>query len=177
MIPHTVEAIATLNAAAIPVVLITNQAGIGRGYYGWPNFLAVQACIESALQTAGAWLDGVWACAHHPDGIPPYCQEGDWYRKPSPGMLLDAAQQMNLDLSRSWLVGDKIIDLEAGIHAGLSGVVLARTGYGASMERDLSELKSHRTAVHVADDLWQAVEERLRNSYNGRSSATTKIRS
>lgn len=177
LIPRAVEAIAALNAAGIPVVLITNQAGIGRGYYGWPDFLAVQARIETALQTAGAWLDGVWACAHHPDGIPPYSQQGDWHRKPNPGMLIDAAGQMNLDLSRSWLAGDKLIDLEAGITAGLAHVVLVRTGYGGGMEKNLSALLSPRTAVHVASDLWQAVEERLDNSYNGRSSSTTNKRS
>jgi D-glycero-D-manno-heptose 1,7-bisphosphate phosphatase len=173
LIPRAVEAVTALNAAGIPVVLITNQAGIGRGYYGWPEFLTVQACIERALQTAGAWLDGVWACAHHPDGIPPYSLDGDWYRKPNPGMLLDAAEQMNLNLSRSWLVGDKIIDLEAGMSAGLADVVLVRTGYGASMEH-LAPLQSDRTAVHVANDLWHAVEERLRRSYNSRSSSNTK---
>jgi len=152
LLPGVIETIRAWNTAGIPVVLVTNQAGVGRGYYGWPDFIAVQGYIERLLQQHNAWLDGTWACGYHPEGLPPLNQLHA-HRKPGPGMLLEAAATLNLDLGRSWLIGDQISDIQAAIAAGLDTAVLVRTGYGAGMETRLAELTRGNTRVQVADSL------------------------
>jgi D-glycero-D-manno-heptose 1,7-bisphosphate phosphatase len=118
-IPGSAEAVARLNRAGLAVVLVTNQSGIGRGYYGWEQFEAVQTALNAHLAAADAFLDGCWACAYHGDGTGEYRVANHWWRKPNPGMIEDAARELNLDLARSWMVGDRASDLEAGLRAGL----------------------------------------------------------
>ena len=117
-------AIARCNALGMPVIVVTNQSGIARGYYDWSGFRAVQAALVAALAGAGAHLDAVLACAYHADGKGPLRVAAHPWRKPKPGMILAAAERMNLDLSRSWIVGDKAEDLAAGAAAGLAGGTL-----------------------------------------------------
>jgi D-glycero-D-manno-heptose 1,7-bisphosphate phosphatase len=117
-------AIARCNGLGIPVVVVTNQSGIARGYYDWSGFRAVQAALVTALAHAGARLDAVLACAYHGDGKEPLRIAAHPWRKPKPGMILAAAERMNLDLSRSWIVGDKAEDLATGAAAGLAGGML-----------------------------------------------------
>jgi D-glycero-D-manno-heptose 1,7-bisphosphate phosphatase len=124
MIDGVAAAIARCNVVQIPVVVVTNQAGIGRGFYDWDGFGAVQAAISAALSAARAHLDGVLACAYHGEGLGALRIADHAWRKPKPGMLLAAAKGMNLDLSRSWIVGDKAHDLAAGAAAGLAGGTL-----------------------------------------------------
>jgi D-glycero-D-manno-heptose 1,7-bisphosphate phosphatase len=135
LIPGAAAAIAAANRADLPVVLITNQSGIGRGYYGWSDFQAVQETITADLAAGGATLDMVLACPFHAEGQPPYRHSAHPCRKPRPGMILHAAEALGLDLAGSWIVGDRAIDLEAGRAAGLAGGVHVLTGYGAA-ERD-----------------------------------------
>jgi D-glycero-D-manno-heptose 1,7-bisphosphate phosphatase len=111
------------NALDLPVVLITNQSGIARGLYDWSAFAAVQKHLLALLDAAGCALDAVMACPAGPDRDAP-C------RKPNPGMLIEAARLLPLDLAASWIVGDAVIDLEAGKRAGLRRGWLAPTGYG-----------------------------------------------
>jgi D-glycero-D-manno-heptose 1,7-bisphosphate phosphatase len=115
------EAISALNRRGAPVVVVTNQSGVARGYYDWAAFEAVQAEIERRLAAAGAWLDAVLACGYHPQGLGAFRRAAHAWRKPGPGMLLAAADGMGLDLGRSWIVGDRARDLEAGRAAGLAG--------------------------------------------------------
>lgn len=124
-------AIARCNCLRIPVVVVTNQSGIARGYYEWSGFHAVQAALCAALAAAGARLDAVLACAYHADGKGPLRRAAHPWRKPQPGMLLAAAERMNLDLSRSWIVGDKAEDLATGAAAGLAGGTLVGFDEGA----------------------------------------------
>jgi D-glycero-D-manno-heptose 1,7-bisphosphate phosphatase len=123
------ELIASANALGIPVVVVTNQAGIGRGYYGWPEFTAVQQAIDAAL--APAAVDAVFACPFHADGKPPYDVPDHPDRKPNPGMLLRAERLLGIDLAASWFVGDTAADVEAAARAGLAGAVHVLTGHGA----------------------------------------------
>ena len=132
------KVIAAANRRNVPVVLVTNQAGIGRGYYGWDDFAAVQAAISSSLEAFGARFDAVYACPHHPSGIGAFVHPNHPARKPNPGMILRAAADLALDLKKSWLVGDKTIDIEAARRAGLAGGLLVMTGYGRA-ERIQSE--------------------------------------
>ncbi len=130
MVPGAAAVIAEGNRRHIPVVLVTNQAGIGRGYYGWDAFAAVQNAISAHLEAAGGRLDAVYACPHHPIGKGAFRHLDHPARKPNPGMILRAAADLALDLHKSWLVGDKTIDIEAAKRAGLAGALLVMTGYG-----------------------------------------------
>lgn len=152
LIPGAAQALARLNALGMPVLVVTNQAGIGRGKYGWEDFRAVSARIDQLLAEAGAHLDGVYAAPHHPRGVGEYHHPDHPDRKPNPGMLLRAAAEHGVDLARSWMIGDKALDLEAGRNAGCRAA-LVRTGYGAQVDPGLADL--------VARDLAEAVERIL----------------
>ncbi|HWE50081.1 MAG TPA: HAD-IIIA family hydrolase [Bryobacteraceae bacterium] len=122
LIPGAAEIIAEANRRDIPVVLVTNQSGIGQGFYGWDAFVAVEAAMEDELARLNARIDAVLACPFYPEHPA---------RKPQPGMLLAAAPALNLDLAGSWIVGDHASDMEAGLNAGLRGGLHVLTGHGA----------------------------------------------
>jgi len=124
MIEGVAAAIARCNALGIPVVVVTNQSGIARGYYDWNGFHAVQSALAAELAVAGAHLDAVLACAYHAEGLGSLRVDGHPWRKPNPGMIFAAGKGMNLDLSRSWIIGDKAHDLAAGAAGGLAGGTL-----------------------------------------------------
>jgi D-glycero-D-manno-heptose 1,7-bisphosphate phosphatase len=132
MIPEAAQTIAAANKHGVAIILVTNQAGIGRGYYGWADFQAVQTAIISDLAAEGARIDAVYACPYHPKGQGLFAHPDHPARKPNPGMLLQAAADLALDLGKSWLVGDKAIDVEAAKRAGTAGALLVETGYGRS---------------------------------------------
>lgn len=128
--PDAASVIGQANRMGIPVVMITNQAGVGRGIYDWEAFDRVQAAIHAVLAAAGAQVDAVYACAYHEAGQGEYRVGDHPWRKPGPGMLLAAAVDLGVDLGVSWVVGDRATDLEAGRSAGLVGGTLVATGYG-----------------------------------------------
>ena len=131
--PGAAEAVAAVNRLGVPVVVVSNQAGIGRGLYGEEAYRTVQHRLGELLALHGARLDAEYHCPHHPEfGVGAFRVECEC-RKPRPGMLLAAARDLGLDLRRSVLVGDKLTDLEAG-HAVGCAAVLVRTGYGAEVE-------------------------------------------
>ena len=152
LIPGAAAAVARLNAKGIPVVVVTNQSGIGRGKYGWQDFAAVMSRMGALLALENAWIDAVHVSPHHERGQGEYAVADHPDRKPNPGMLLKAAGEQGLDLSNSWMVGDKAIDLEAGRRAGCR-VALVRTGYGAQVDGSAADL--------VASDLAEAVDRIL----------------
>ncbi|PYN12033.1 MAG: D,D-heptose 1,7-bisphosphate phosphatase, partial [Candidatus Rokuibacteriota bacterium] len=105
LLPRSAEAIRRLNGAGVAAVVVTNQAGLARGYFSEEILAAVNAALVSQLKDDGAHLDGVYVCTHHPtEGAPPYRMVCDC-RKPKPGLLLRAAAELGLDLSRATLVG------------------------------------------------------------------------
>jgi len=121
------EAIRRLNLAGIPVVVITNQSGVARGLFPESFVEDAHAYLDDLFGKQGARVDRWYYCPHHPE------HSGDCAcRKPKPGMLQTAAVEMNLDLARSWLIGDNLTDCEAGAAAGCR-TILVRTGHGASM--------------------------------------------
>lgn len=130
LLPGITDLIRTARKAGMAVVEITNQAGIGRGYFGWQEFVLVENRTMKLLAERGEQLDAVFSCPFHPDGQPRYRVAGHAWRKPNPGMLLEAARLLNLDLPRSVLVGDKIADHAAGRAAGLAFAVHVLTGHG-----------------------------------------------
>jgi len=149
LIPGAAASVARLNARDIPVVVVTNQSGIGRGRFRWEDFAAVMDRMTDLLAQEQARVDAVYVAPHHAHGQGEYAATDHPDRKPNPGMLRRAAEEHGLDLSRSWMVGDKAIDLEAGRRAGCK-VVLVRTGYGYQVDGGLADL--------VAEDLPQAVD-------------------
>lgn len=154
LFPGAVQGIARCNALGIPVIVVTNQAGIGKGKYGWRDFHAVMERIGQLLAAEGAHLDGVYAAPHHAHGIGEYQHPDHPDRKPNPGMLLQAAQDHDLDLSKSWMIGDKDLDVEAARRAGCRAA-LVKTGYGQSADAGKADL--------VAEDLAEALARILDN--------------
>jgi D-glycero-D-manno-heptose 1,7-bisphosphate phosphatase len=142
--------ISAANASAVPVVLVTNQAGIGRGYYGWAEFHAVQEAIQSAIAREGAHFDAVYACPHHRDGQGAFAHPDHPARKPNPGMLQRAAAALDIDMARSWLVGDRAGDVEAARRAGLAGGLHVLTGYGQAERAAALALSGPRFDVRGA---------------------------
>jgi D-glycero-D-manno-heptose 1,7-bisphosphate phosphatase len=154
LIPGSAAAIARLNRAGIAVVVVTNQSGVAQGYFPESRVAEIHKRLDELLTAEAARVDRYLYCPHHPEArLPEYRIECEC-RKPRPGMLLRAAAEMGLDLKRSWMVGDKLIDLQAGIAAGCRPV-LVRTGYGEEVVRsaDASSLE----VVVVAADLAAAV--------------------
>jgi D-glycero-D-manno-heptose 1,7-bisphosphate phosphatase len=158
LIAGAAAAIAACNRAGVPVVLVTNQSGIGRGLYDWLAFAEVQATLTDRLAREGAHLDGVLACAYHADGQAPFDIADHLWRKPFPGMILEAARLMDLDLARSWIVGDKTVDLAAGRAAGLAGGVVVTTGHGRDHQSDALNLARPGFSTRTAVSLREAVE-------------------
>jgi D-glycero-D-manno-heptose 1,7-bisphosphate phosphatase len=156
MIPGAASAIADCNRYRIPVVLVSNQSGIARGLYDWSDFHAVQQAIADALALAGARFDAVLACAYHESGKAALAIGNHAWRKPNPGMIVEAGRRMKLDLSRSWIVGDKASDLEAGRAAGLAGGILISSSDAA--ERDAARaLGGERFIVETSNGIADAV--------------------
>mgnify|MGYP000926558517 CR=1 FL=1 len=149
-IPGAVEAIKRLNHAGYLVVVVTNQSGVARGYYGEQEVHRLHRYIEQQLTQVGARIDAWYYCPHHPSGRPPYNLECSC-RKPHAGMLKQAARELGIDLSRSWIVGDKLVDVEAGLTAGCRPV-LVLTGHGS---KECSQLSQD---VPCCPDLRAAVE-------------------
>ena len=138
-IPGAAAAVARLNALGIPVVVVTNQSGIGRGRFQWSDFDAVMERMADLLGAEGARMDAIYVAPHHEDGQGEYAVADHPDRKPNPGMLQRAAEDHGLDLARSWMIGDKSIDLEAGRRAGCQ-VALVLTGYGANVDGSGADL-------------------------------------
>jgi D-glycero-D-manno-heptose 1,7-bisphosphate phosphatase len=131
-VPGARDAIRSLNEDGFLIVVVSNQSGIARGLYTEADVRKLQAFVSDAMKLAGGRIDAFYYCPHHPDfGSPCDC------RKPAPGMLLRAAEELGIDLARSFMVGDKAIDAQAAEAAGARGV-LVRTGYGAEQARKVA---------------------------------------
>ena len=124
LLPGAAEAIRKLREEGFAVIVVTNQAGVGYGHLTEETLEAIHTRLKEELSRKGASLDAIYYCPHTPE-------EGCSCRKPAPGMLLRAAEELGLDLSRSYLVGDMTTDIEAGKRVGCF-TVLVRTGFGGS---------------------------------------------
>ncbi|HXC93671.1 MAG TPA: D-glycero-beta-D-manno-heptose 1,7-bisphosphate 7-phosphatase [Geobacteraceae bacterium] len=154
-LPGVKEAVKQLNAAGYFVVVVTNQSGVARGYYSESDIEKLHEFMEKEFAGSGARIDGWYYCPHHPD-FPVESAACDC-RKPLPGMLLAAANELGIDLSSSWMVGDKNADREAGLAAGCR-TILVKTGYGAA------ETSEAPPGIIAVDDLSAAVDFILKNS-------------
>jgi D-glycero-D-manno-heptose 1,7-bisphosphate phosphatase len=155
LIPGAIEAIRTFNDANIPVIMATNQAGIGKGYLDWEKFEEVQEELMAALRKSKAYLDAVIACPYHEDGIKEYRFDNHPFRKPNPGMIIFAAERLGILLERSWMVGDKFSDIEAAAGAGLYGAVHVETGYGKEHRKRIETLQKNSFEIVFAKNLFE----------------------
>lgn len=127
-IDGTIEALQILKKKGYCLVVVTNQSGIARGYFTEEQFMSLTEWMDWSLADRDVDLDGIYFCPHHPTaGVGEYRQECNC-RKPAPGMLLDAAKDLKIDLANSYMVGDKAGDLQAAKAAGVGHKVLVRTG-------------------------------------------------
>ena len=162
LIPGVPAALRRVREAGFLVIVVSNQSGVARGYFTENEVLAVQARINEILSVEGAAVDDYFNCPHHPAGsVPSYAKDCEC-RKPSPGMILEAAKKYGIDISASFLVGDKLSDIEAGKAAGCLKSVLVKTGHG------LEELEKYGVPnpqeLAIAADLPAAVEVLLSQS-------------
>ena len=159
-IPGSVEKLRELREAGFLTIVVTNQAGVGRGYYDEAAIKRLHALVDEELLAAGSGIDAYYYCPHHPEyGNVRDCD----CRKPAPGMLMSAQRQWNVALKDSWMVGDKLSDIRAGLAAGVR-CILVRTGYG-QLEQD-----GCPPGVLLADDFAEAASLILRDA--GASSLT-----
>jgi D-glycero-D-manno-heptose 1,7-bisphosphate phosphatase len=157
--PWSVDAVRLVNRAGYAAVVVTNQAGVARGYYPESLVHEVNASLRASMEGGGARLDGVFVCLHHPSvGEPPYRQDCEC-RKPRPGLVRRAEKELGLDLARSWVIGDRHGDLQLAWNVG-ARAALVSSGYGRG------ELQHHaprwaRPPDLVAEHLLEAVERIL----------------
>jgi D-glycero-D-manno-heptose 1,7-bisphosphate phosphatase len=161
LLPGTAEALARLRESGFACVVVTNQSGIGRGMYTEADLGRVHDELDRQLAAAGAVVDAYFHCPEPPRGDDPTVVEHE-DRKPGPGMLTRAARELGLNLETSWMVGDMISDVLAGLNAGCRGSILVRTGKPAPAAGAYPGVD-----YHVADDLTGAVEWILAASREG----------
>jgi D-glycero-D-manno-heptose 1,7-bisphosphate phosphatase len=141
--PGAAAALRRLQEAGFRLCLVTNQSGIGRGYYTVADMERVNARLASELAREGVRLDQIYFAPEAPD-------QPSRGRKPSPQFLFEAQAALGIDLAQSYMIGDKLSDLECGWNAGVKAAILVRTGYGAEVEKALGE---RRALAQVCADL------------------------
>lgn len=159
LLPRAAAAVRRVNEAGWLAILVTNQAGVARGYFPESMVEAAHGKLRDELRAEGARLDAIYYCPHAPNGDVPAYAIDCRMRKPYPGMILKAGEERGVDLEKSVMLGDKYSDLEAGWRAGC-GAGLLLTGYGRG-ERELRGARWPRQPDFVAEDAYHAVENVL----------------
>ena len=156
ILPGVSEAVRLLNKNNWWAIIVSNQGGVARGYYPLELVDEIHAFLKSTLKEQGAIIDGIFFCPHHPAGILPEYSSKCACRKPETGLIDKAREAFDIEMSNSYVVGDRHVDIELASRLNLKGV-LVKTGYGlGEMEYIIPEkrLKPH----HVAEDLLDAVK-------------------
>lgn len=125
IIPKSAEAIKILKDNGFKVYVVTNQAGLAKGYLTVQQLLEINKYIEQLLLEEKVILDGIFYCPHHPDGVVPEYTMDCLCRKPKPGLIEYIVNAYNIDLTKSFMVGDKISDVEAGCRAGCRSMLIS----------------------------------------------------
>lgn len=150
--PQALAALARLSAGASKIVLVTNQSAVGRGLLSLEQAQEINARLVAEIERAGGRIDGVYLCPHAPE-------EGCECRKPRPGLFLQAAAELSLDLGRSAMIGDALSDLEAARNAGIPRAILVLTGRGA--EQAASPAAAALAPFLACKDLAEAIDRLL----------------
>lgn len=156
LLPRVSEAIRLLNQNGIKVIVITNQSGVARGYFPESLIHQVHKKMQDLLREQAAYVDGIYYCPHHPqEGIFPYRQTCNC-RKPKTGMIDKAVKTFDIDCRRSYMIGDRGVDIEFGHKIGAKSI-LVLTGYGKG-EWEYNRDQWKEKPDYVANDLYEAVE-------------------
>lgn len=151
--PEAYDALYTLHQAGFLLVVVSNQSGVAHGYFKEDAFRKVKEHIQAEVRTnAGVPLAGFYYCPHHPDGTVPRYSIDCACRKPKPGLLFRAGEELNIDLQHSWMVGDILNDVEAGNQAGCATVLIDN---GNETEWFLSQV---RQPDFIVTNLYEAVQ-------------------
>lgn len=149
-LPHALTILARIAALPYRIIVVTNQAGVGRGIITQQTVAEINQKLVEEIRNSGGRVDGIYVCPHTPD-------EDCDCRKPKPGLIRQAADEFALDLERSFLIGDSLSDIEAGVAAGIPRLALVRTGLGSKFEKLLAE--KGLSDVKVYDNLAEALME------------------
>ncbi|MEE8348030.1 MAG: HAD family hydrolase [Acidobacteriota bacterium] len=171
--PEAFEAVRKINRSGIRAIVITNQSAIARGLLNEKKLGDLHRFLQDAFQQEQATLDAFYYCPHHPDAGTGSFTQKCTCRKPQPGMLLRAARELHLELATSYMIGDKLIDVQAGHRAG-SQSILVKTGYG---NRELQLLNEGGASTppsedpsiipdHVAGNVLDAIDWITERSYD-----------
>jgi D-glycero-D-manno-heptose 1,7-bisphosphate phosphatase len=152
--PFAAQAVRMLNLAGYLCVIVTNQSGIGKGFYDLPLMERIHKKMLTYFESEGAKIDGIYYCPHDPNAkISEYRTDCDC-RKPRTGMLEAAAKDLPIDRERTFFIGDKYSDMEAGFNFGCTGIMV-NTGYGLGM-RELYGKSWKRQPDYIAENLLEA---------------------
>jgi D-glycero-D-manno-heptose 1,7-bisphosphate phosphatase len=165
ILPRVPQAIRMLNRHRFLVLVVSNQSGVARGYYPLDLVKTLHHLMVTRMREKQGNIDGVFFCPHHPAGsVPGFSHDCDC-RKPKTGLIEQACKSFEIDLQRSFVVGDMCTDIELAHRAGLKGV-LVKTGYGLG---EIEYILPHKTAkpVHIAEDLLDAVRWIVRSGNGG----------
>ena len=151
-LPRVSKAIKLLNENGFKVIVITNQAGVARGYFTEETVREINRYVQESLAKQGAFIDMIYYCPHHIEGIIEEYSKECYCRKPNPGMIEQAVLEFGIDLKNSFVIGDKISDIEAGQRAGCKTILLAGENH-LNNERKITLISDH-----AAPDLYEAVK-------------------
>jgi D-glycero-D-manno-heptose 1,7-bisphosphate phosphatase len=160
LIPGSSAAIREANELGCKVFVVTNQSGIARGIITEDDLAKIHLTLQETLRQDGAYLDAIYYCPHHPEiGEQPYRIDCDC-RKPKTGMILRAVKEFDVELSKSYIIGDKMIDILTGNNCGIKSI-LVLTGYG---KEELKLCRQSNVKIDfIADNLYDAIQFIKRN--------------
>lgn len=169
LVPHAAEGARLLADAGFALVVVSNQSGIARGYFSEADADAADRRLRESLAARGVHLAAMYRCPHWPDDERPPGTPLCDCRKPKPGMLLRAAAELQLDLSQSWVVGDRLLDMQAGRAAGCRCVVVRGVPPHHPAE-DFSSVRPEHQAADLRDAARYIIEHAASRASSGASS-------
>ena len=155
LLPRTAKAIRLINDSGLKAVVVTNQSGVARGMFPESLVGEVHRKMENLLRADGAHVDGIYYCPHHPDFGPPEYRKRCQCRKPATGMIERACNDLGIDPTKSYMIGDRIMDMDFGHKIGTKGI-LVLTGYGKG-ELAYRDGQWREKPSFIAKDLYDAV--------------------
>jgi D-glycero-D-manno-heptose 1,7-bisphosphate phosphatase len=162
LLPQSAEAIRLLNQEGFLVIVVSNQAGVAKGYFPETLVHEINDHMRRLLEREGAFVDAIYFCPHHPSATVPTYRMVCRCRKPSTGLIQLACDHYDIDMDRSFVIGDRLTDMEMARNAGLRGI-LVETGYGMG---EIQHLLPHSSVAseHIAADLLEGVKWILESS-------------
>ncbi len=155
LIDRSIQAIQKINQHKWLTIIVSNQSGVARGYMDEETVEEINIELVKLLKKHQARIDGIYYCPHHPQGNPPYRMNCSC-RKPSPGMILRATKEFNIDLNHSVIMGDKYTDILTAHKLNIPGILIL-TGYGKE-EYQKHKDKWEKSPYYIANNLYEAVE-------------------